>query len=301
MIKTAEELTNFSRGEETQLESQIKAIADSGANVVVAGGKFGDMALHYINKYDMMAVRLMSKWDVRRLARATGSTALPRMTAPTAEEMGMADSVYVDELGDTEVVVFKVGDKESRVSTIVIRGATDNYMDDIERAVDDGVNVFKGLCKDGRLTAGGGATEIELGRQVAQWAETHPGLEQYSINKFAEALEIVPRVLAENSGVKPKEVISKLYAAHSEGNKNMGFDIDGESGEIKDCLESNVLDLLLAKQWALKYATNAAAPILRVDQIIMAKRAGGPKPRDTSGGMDQDDNILFQMLFYVLS
>ena len=101
--------------------------------------------------------------------------------------------------------------------------------------------------------------------------------------------------------MKPKEVISKLYAAHSEGNKNMGFDIDGESGEIKDCLESNVLDLLLAKQWALKYATNVAATILRVDQIIMAKRAGGPKPRDTSGGMDQDDNILFQMLLYVLS
>merc|ERR1712050_707355 len=147
LIKTAEELTNFNRGEETQLESQIKAIADSGANVVVAGGKFGDMALHYINKYDMMAVRLMSKWDVRRLARATGATALPRMTAPTAEEMGRADSVYVDELGDSEIVVFKVGDKESRVSTIVIRGSTDNFMDDIERAVDDGVNVFKGLCK----------------------------------------------------------------------------------------------------------------------------------------------------------
>jgi len=290
LIKTAEELTNFSRGEETQLESQIKAIADSGANVVVAGGKFGDMALHYINKYGMMAVRLMSKWDVRRLARATGSTALPRMTAPTAEEMGRADSVYIDELGDSEIVVFKVGDKESRVSTIVIRGATDNFMDDIERAIDDGVNVFKGLCKDGRLTPGGGATEIELARQVAQWAETHPGLEQYSINKFAEALEIVPRVLAENSGVKPKEVISKLYAAHSEGNKNVGFDIDGESGEVKDCLEANVLDLLIAKQWALKYATNAAATILRVDQIIMAKRAGGPKPRDTSGGMDQDDD-----------
>jgi len=290
LIKTAEELTNFSRGEETQLENQIKAIAESGAEVVVAGGKIGDMALHYINKYNMMAVRLMSKWDVRRLARATGSTALPRMTAPTAEELGRADSVYVDELGDTEVVVFKVGTNESRVSTIVIRGATDNYMDDIERAIDDGVNVFKGLCKDGRLTAGGGSTEIELARQVGQWGETHAGLEQYSINKFAEALEVIPRVLAENSGVKPKEVISKLYAAHSEGNTNMGFDIDGESGEIKDCLESQVFDLLLAKQWALKYAVNAACTILRVDQIIMAKRAGGPKPRDTSGGMDQDDD-----------
>jgi len=290
LIKTAEELTNFSRGEETQLENQIKAIADSGAEVIVAGGKIGDMATHYINKYNMMAVRLMSKWDIRRLSRATGATALPRMTAPTAEELGRADSVYVDELGDTEVVVFKVGDKESRVSTIVIRGATDNYMDDIERAVDDGVNVFKGICKDGRLTAGGGATEIELSRQIAQWGETHAGLEQYSINKFAEALEVVPRVLAENSGVKPKEVISKLYAAHSEGKTNTGFDIEGDSGEIKDCLESEVFDLLHAKKWALKYATNAACTILRVDQIIMAKRAGGPKPRDTSGGMDQDDD-----------
>ena len=114
-------------------------------------------------------------------------------------------------------------------------------------------------------------------------------------------------MLAENSGVKPKEIISKLYAAHSEGNKNMGFDIDGESGDIKvrlrldysteyiktelfqDCLESNVLDLMLAKKWALKYATNAACTVLRVDQIIMAKRAGGPKPRDTQG-QDQDDD-----------
>ena len=95
------------------------------------------------------------------------------------------------------------------------------------------------------MTAGGGATEIELARQVAQWAETHPGLEQYSINKFAEALEIIPRVLAENSGVKPKEVISKLYAAHSEGNTNMGFDIDGESGEIKVTQGRNWLRLQL--------------------------------------------------------
>jgi len=290
LIKTAEELTNFSRGEETQLENQIKAIADTGADVVVAGGKFGDMALHYINKYNMMGVRLMSKWDVRRLARATGATALPKMSPPTPEELGRADSVGVEELGDTEVVVFRVGTSESRVSTLVVRGSTDNYLDDIERAVDDGVNVFKGLCKDGRLVAGGGAAEIELARQVAAWGETHSGLEQYSINKFAEALEIIPRVLAENSGVKPKEVISKLYAAHSEGNTNVGFDIDGESGEVKDCLESGVFDLLVSKQWALKYAVNAACTILRVDQIIMAKRAGGPKPRDTSGGMDQDDD-----------
>jgi len=290
LIKTAEELTSYTRGEETQLENMIKSIRDAGTDVIVSGGKIGDMALHYINKYNMMAVRLTSKWDVRRLAKTTGATALPRVTAPTSEEFGLADQVYVDELGDTEVVIFKVGTNESRVSTIVVRGSTDNYMDDIERAIDDGVNVFKGLCKDGRFTAGGGATEIEMARQIAAWGETHPGLEQYSISRFAQALEVIPRVLAENSGVKPKEIISKLYAAHSEGNKNIGFDIEGESGDVKDCCESGVYDLLLAKKWALKYATNAACTILRVDQIIMAKRAGGPKARDTSGTMDQDDD-----------
>jgi len=290
LIKSAAELTDFSRGEETQLENQIKAIADAGTGVIVSGGKIGDMALHYINKYNMLAVRLTSKWDIRRLAKATGAIALPRLTAPTSEELGMADKVYLDELGDTEIVVFKVGSEESRLSTIVVRGSTDNYMDDIERAIDDGVNVFKGLCKDGRLTAGGGATEIELAKQLAAWGETHPGLEQYSIGKFAQSLEVVPRVLAENSGVKAKEVISSLYAAHAEGKKNVGFDIEGEAGDCKDCCESGVFDLLLSKKWAMKYATNAACTVLRVDQIIMAKRAGGPKPRDTSGPMDQDDD-----------
>jgi T-complex protein 1 subunit theta len=290
LIKSAAELTDFSRGEESQLENQIKAIADSGASVIVSGGKIGDMALHYLNKYNMLAVRLTSKWDIRRLAKATGAVALPRLTAPTSEELGMADSVYLDELGDTEIVVFRVGSEESRISTIVVRGSTDNYMDDIERAIDDGVNVFKGLCKDGRLVPGGGATEIEIAQQLAAWGETHPGLEQYSIGKFAQALEVVPRVLAENSGVKAKEVISSLYAAHAEGKKNVGFDIEGEAGDVKDCAESGVYDLLLSKKWAIKYACNAACTVLRVDQIIMAKRAGGPKPRDTSGPMDQDDD-----------
>ena len=147
LIKTAQELTDFSRGEETLLESQIKAIADSGAKVVVSGGKIGDLALHYLNKYNLMAVRLNSKWDLRRLCKSVGATPLPKVTAPTSEEMGYADRVYVDEMGDTSIVVFKLDSKESPISTVVIRGSTDNYMDDIERAIDDGVNTFKGICR----------------------------------------------------------------------------------------------------------------------------------------------------------
>ncbi|KAF6384476.1 chaperonin containing TCP1 subunit 8 [Rhinolophus ferrumequinum] len=261
LIKTAEELMNFSKGEENLMDAQVKAIADSGANVIVTGGKVADMALHYANKYSIMLVRLNSKWDLRRLCKT---------------------------VGDTQVVVFKHEKEDGAISTIVLRGSTDNLMDDIERAVDDGVNTFKVLTRDKRLVPGGGATEIELAKQITSYGETCPGLEQYAIKKFAEAFEAIPRALAENSGVKANEVISKLYAVHQEGNKNVGLDIEAEVPAVKDMLEAGILDTYLGKSWAIKLATNAAVTVLRVDQIIMAKPAGGPKP--PSGKKDWDDD-----------
>ncbi|XP_076753837.1 chaperonin containing TCP1 subunit 8 [Xylocopa sonorina] len=286
LIKTADELMKFSRGEESLLESQIKAIAESGANVIVSGGKFGDMALHYMNKYNLMAVRIPSKFDVRRLCKTVGATALPKLTPPTKEELGYADSVYIDEVGDTIVVKFAINGKESRVSTIIVRGSTENYMDDIERAIDDGVNTFKGITRDGRFVPGAGATEIELAAQLSTYADTLPGLEQYAVRRFATALEIFPKTLAENSGSHASELLSKLYAAHKEGKTNYGFDIEQKAGLI-DTVEANILDLFLTKQWGLKYAVGVACTVLKVDQIIMAKRAGGPKV--PGGGVRDDD------------
>lgn len=226
LIKSATELLNFSRGEESLLEAQIKAIADTGASVVVSGGKFGDMALHFMNKYNLMAVRIPSKFDVRRLCKTVGATALSKLIPPTQEELGYADSVHTDELGDTSIVVFQIGGNDSRISTIVIRGSTDNYMDDIERCIDDGVNTFKAMSRNGKFVAGAGATEIELAAQVAAYADTLPGLDQYAVRKFAAALEVFPKTLAENSGNRASELVSKLYAAHKEGKKNYGFDIE---------------------------------------------------------------------------
>ncbi|CAK9797258.1 T-complex protein 1 subunit theta [Anthophora plagiata] len=286
LIKTADELMKFSKGEESLLENQIKAIADSGATVIVSGGKFGDMTLHYINKYNLMAVRIPSKFDIRRLCKTVGATALPKLTPPTKEELGYADSVYIDEVGDTMVVKFAIDGKDSRVSTIIIRGSTENYMDDIERAIDDGVNTFKGITRDGRFLPGAGATEIELAAQLSTYADTLPGLEQYAVRRFATALEIFPKTLAENSGSYASELVSKLYAAHKEGKKNYGFDIDNKAGLI-DTVESGILDSFLTKEWGLKYAVGVACTILKVDQIIMAKRAGGPKV--PGGGVRDDD------------
>ncbi|XP_022122530.1 T-complex protein 1 subunit theta [Pieris rapae] len=287
LIKSADELLNFSKGEESLLEKQIKDIADAGVKVVVAGAKFGDMALHFLNKFGIMAVRLNSKFDLRRLARTVNATVLPRLTTPTAEELGYCDKVHVDELGDTRVVVFSMESSESRISTVVIRGSTDNYMDDIERAIDDGVNTFKGIARDGRFVAGAGATEIQLAQKLLQYADTLPGLEQYAVRKFAVALEAVPKALADNSGANATEVVNKMYKAHRENQKTIGFDIDSESSGVCDVKEKGVLDLYLLKYWGLKYAVGAATTILKVDQIIMAKRAGGPKPKAPAGSDDE--------------
>merc|ERR1719450_848660 len=118
---------------------------------------------------------------------------------------------------------------ESKISTIVIRGATENYMDDIERAIDDGVNTYKGLCRDGRLVAGAGAVEMELAKEVETFSETCEGLEQYAVKRFAQSLHVVPKMLAENTGVKANQVIAELAAAHAEGKTNAGFDIESDS------------------------------------------------------------------------
>uniref|UniRef100_A0A0K8TSQ8 T-complex protein 1 subunit theta n=1 Tax=Tabanus bromius TaxID=304241 RepID=A0A0K8TSQ8_TABBR len=287
LIKTADELKNFSRGEEDLLEKQIKAIADSGANVIVAGGKFGDMALHYMNKYGLMAVRLNSKFDLRRLSKSVGATVLSRLTSPTKEEMGFCDKVCTEELGDTAIVAFRNKGNDSRIATIVVRGATDNYMDDVERAIDDGVNTFKGLTRDGRFLPGAGATEIELAQQISGYADTLPGLDQYAVRKFAVALETLPKALAENSGVKANELLHKLYMAHKNGGKNHGFDIESDIPNTVDVTTTKIYDLYTAKMWGLKYAVEAASTILRVNQIIMAKKAGGPKAKQAANSDDE--------------
>ncbi|PFX16094.1 T-complex protein 1 subunit theta-like [Stylophora pistillata] len=280
LIRNAEELKSFSKGEEEQLEKQLKSIVDTGVNCIVSGGKVAEMALHFCNKFNILVVRLTSKFDLRRLCRSVGATILPKFTTPTSEEIGYCDEIKVSEIGGTSVTIFKQEREETAVSTVVIRGSTENIMDDIERAVDDGVNTFKALTRDDRFVPGAGATEIELAKQISSFGETCAGLEQYAIKRFAESLEIIPRTLAENAGVKATEVISKLYAAHQAGDKNAGFDNESGGAAIKDAVKAGILDLYLVKYWALKFATDAAVTVLRVDQIIMSKPAGGPKPKD---------------------
>jgi T-complex protein 1 subunit theta len=283
VLKNAEELLGFNKGEEAALEKLIKQIADSGVNVVISGGAVDEMAMHFLEKYKLMVIKTLSKFEIRRLCKTVGAAPMVRLGAPTAEEMGHCSEVYVDEIGSQKVIILKQNKDDSGVATIVVRAATQNVLDDIERAIEDGVNIYKALSKDNRLLAGAGAAEIELAKQLKAYAETTPGQEQYAINKYAESFEVVPRTIAENAGMNASEIISTLYSHHMKNDKFDGVDV--YEHKIRSAVDMHVFDSYLAKHYAIKLATNTAITILGIDQLIMAKPAGGPKMPSMGGAM----------------
>jgi T-complex protein 1 subunit theta len=241
LLHNAKEMLDFSKGEEVALEKVIfpqrrwlanplqiiKEIADTGIRVVIAGQSIGELALHYLNRYSILVIKVLSKFDLRRLCRVVGATPLARLGAPMPDEMGSVDVVEVVEMGGDRVTVFKQENDITRTATIVLRGATQNYLDDLERAIDDGVSVVKAITKDPRLVPGAGATEMELLKRVLAHGEKTPGLLQHAIKKYAETFEVIPRTLAETSGLDATEVLSRLYTAHHNSDDGvMGVDIE---------------------------------------------------------------------------
>lgn len=349
LLKNAGEMLDFTKGEEKQMENvsrpphlapsfqradelnspsffrppQIfQEIATSGVKLIIAGSGIGDLALHYLNRQGIAVLKVLSKFDLRRLCRVCGATPLARVGAPTAEEAGHVDILETIEIGGDRVTVLRQEAAErTRTATIVLRGATANHLDDLERSIDDGVNTVRSLLKDGRLVPGAGATEIELAKRVGAFGEKTPGLAQHGIRKFAEALEVVPRTLAENAGLDASEVISALYKAHGEGKADQGVDIDvstnddalfvtrspcwtwelisqtplppvplyqqGNANGTLSTLSASILDPLAPKSYAIKLAVDAAVSVLRVDSIIVAKQAGIAPPKQNPD-WDQD-------------
>merc|ERR1719313_1160522 len=272
LLKSAEELKAYNNSEEEALEKVIKSIADAGCNLIVCGQAVGELALHFLDKYKIMIMKCPSKFELRRICRTTGASALVRLEPPTPADLGACKHVHVKEIGSTRCTIFDHEEGGSRVATIVVRGSTPNIMDDVERAIDDGVSVVKSMTRDARFVAGAGATELLLADALTTFGEAQPGLEQYAINKYGMALEVVPRTLAENAGLDATKMIAQMYAAHKAGKTGTGIDVP--NGDTGDC---GILDLLHTKKEAIKLATDAAVTVLRVDQIIISKPAGGPQ------------------------
>lgn len=284
LLKNADELLNYNKSEERNLEGIIKSIADSGVTMVVSHGSISEMAMHFLDKFGLMVLKIQSKFELRRICLALGATALVRLGAPTPEEMGECSLIEVREIAGRKITVFEQDQSEdTAIATIVCRAATEHVLNDVERAIDDGIFAFKTLCAEPRLLPGAGAVELELNKRLKEYADTVMGMDQYAINKFAEAFDVIPRQLAENSGNDPTSMMHTLHQSHmAPDSQNMGFDI--EENCARDSLKHGIFDLYGTKVNALRLAVEAAITILRVDQIVMSKPAGGPAPGGPPGG-----------------
>jgi T-complex protein 1 subunit theta len=281
LMKNADDLKGYNKSEETKMEEIIKSIADTGTKIIVSGGSMSEMALHFIERYNMVCIKIPSKWELRRLCSAINASALVRLGPATPDEMGYVDEFSVEEIGSRPVSIFKQTKSLKdgcKLATILLRASTTNVLQDLERAVDDGVHACRQLCKDGRLVPGAGATEMELAVQIRNYADSCPGLDQYAIRAFAKTLEFCPKVLAENAGLSATHVLAGLSAAHANGNATAGVDIegglDGTSDNKSGILTDNTIeDILITKESAFRLALDAALTVLKVDQIIMSKPA----------------------------
>lgn len=233
----------------------FKEIADSGVKVIIAGSSVGELAMHYLNRFDIAVLKVLSKFDLRRLCRVVNATPLARVGAPTPEEAGFVDVFETVEIGGDRVTVLRQlspdepgfdptsGGEKTRTATIVLRGATANHLDDLERAIDDGVNVIKSLLKDPRMVPGAGATEMELTKKIEIYGSGLKGLAQHAVKKYSGALEVIPRQLAENAlgGAVGNEVISRLWTKHEEKDgAQWGVDVEVR-GLVQSVVSTNSL------------------------------------------------------------
>ena len=291
LLNNANDLLNFTKGEEARMEEFVKSLVAAGIDAVITGGNVQDIALHFLNKYKILVVKCTSKFELRRLCETLGATALNRMGPPVPEETGFAESIEVVEISNHKVTQVKA--KDTLVSTIVLRGATANMLAEVERSIIDAVNVVRCLCVKQELEfcPGGGATELEVAAAIHKLGDSHTGLEQYSIHKVAEALEVIPKVLAKNSGLDADETLAALNAAHSKGNKFACVNVDAEGRSkdaVADAVAKGIYDHLGSKTWALRLAMDAVLTVLRIQHIIVAKQAGGPRAPKGESIVDDD-------------
>jgi thermosome len=268
-ITSPEQLQAFLEQEERMLKEMVDKIIATGANVVFCQKGIDDLAQHYLAKAGVLAVRRVKKSDMEKLAKATGAKIVTNIRDLTSEDLGYAEVVEERKVAG-ENMIFVEGCKNPKAVTILIRGGTEHVVDEVERAIEDAIKVVRDIVEDGKIIAGGGASELELSIKLDEFAKQVGGKEALAIEAFSEALKIIPRTLAENAGLDPIDILVKTIAMHKEKGPAIGIDVF--EGEPSDMLEKGVIEPLRVKKQAVKSASEAAIMILRIDDVIAASK-----------------------------
>jgi len=280
-ITDPEQLKAFLDEEENMLRKMVDKIVATGANVVLCQKGIDDIAQHYLSKAKILAARRVKKSDMEKLARATGGKVVTNLDDLSANDLGHAGLVEERKIAEDKMI-FVEECKNPKAVGILIRGGTEHVVDEVERGVHDGICVVAAAVEDGELVAGGGAPEIEVAKQLREHAETVGGREALAINAFANAVEVIPRTLAESAGLDRIDILVDLHAKHEKPNsKNLGLNVF--EGKVANMAEIGVVEPLRVKTQAIKSASEAAIMILRIDDVIAASKREARPPAGPPG------------------
>ena len=278
-IKDPSQMQAFLDQENNMLEKMASKIKASGADVVFCQKGIDDMVQHYLAKAGIMAARRVKESDMEKLSRATGAKIISDLDDLKTTDLGTACTVEERKIGDDKMI-FVEKCKDPHSVAILIRAGLERMVDEAERAMIDALSVVSDVIENNKIVAGGGAVEIEIAKELRKYATKVGGREQLAVEAFADAIEIIPRTLAENAGLDPIDILVELRSAHDkEDGKYKGVDVF--TGKVQNSLENGVIEPIVVKEQAIKSAAESATMILRVDDVITAKSPkGGP-----GGGM----------------
>ena len=273
------QMQEFIEQEEKMLRDMVQKIVSAGANVVFCQKGIDDVAQHFLAQNKIYAARRVKQSDMEAIARATKATIVTNLDSLTDKELGKAGHVYEQKIGDEEMT-FVTGCKNPKAVTILCRGGTQHVVAELKRTMTDAIGDVAASLQVGKIVAGGGAPEIEIAKGLRKYADSLSGREQLAVIAFADAMEIIPRTLAENAGLDPIDILTELKAAHDKKQKWAGVDV--HKGKVVDSWAAGVIEPLKIKTQAISSASEVAQMILRIDDVIL-----GGKPSPGGAGMPQ--------------
>ena len=279
-INTPDQMESFIKKEEEIIKGITEKIIFTNANVIFCQKGVDDLAQFYLAKAGIYVTRRVKKSDIEKLARATGANIVTNIDTLTKEDLGKAGIVEEKKIGDEEMTYIKEC-KNPKAVTLLLKGGTDHVIDEVERAVKDSIGDVISALKTNKVVGGAGAPEIELARNLRLYSNKLSGREQLAVMAFADAVEIIPRTLAENAGLDPIDVLTALKSQHDKGSKFAGINV--YTGKVMDAWKEGVIEPLSIKTQAIKSASEVAELILRIDDIIASGSSGSSPP--PMGGM----------------
>jgi thermosome len=271
-IQDPTQLQAFLDEEESMLRKMVEKVKKSGANVLICQKGIDDLVQHFLSKEGIYAVRQVKKSDMDKLAKATGAMVVANLYELSPKDLGFAGNVEEQKIGDDKMT-FVTDCKNPKAVSVLIRGSTEHVVDELDRGMHDALFVVKVALEDGKLIPGGGAAATTIAMRLRDYASSVGGREQMAIEAYANAVEIIPKTLAENAGLDPIDMMIEMRRVHKKGDKNAGVDVF--TGKVVDMIKNNVIEPLRVSVQEIQASNEAATMILRIDDVIASKSGGG--------------------------